>query len=66
LTLGPRYISSGEVALLILLETALAPLLVWIAVGEYPGQWALFGGFIVIGVLVVSNLWSLRKKARRS
>ena len=65
LTLGPRYISSGEVALLILLETALAPLLVWVAVGEYPGQWALFGGFIVIGVLVASNIFLLRQLSGR-
>ena len=61
LTLGPRYISSAEVALLILLETALAPLLVWAVVGENPGQWALLGGAIVIGVLVASNIFLLRQ-----
>ena len=65
LTLGPRYISSAEVALLILLETALAPLLVWAVVGENPGQWALLGGAIVIGVLVASNIFLLRQTSGR-
>lgn len=65
LTLGPRYISSAEVALLILLETALAPLLVWAVVGENPGQWALLGGAIVIGVLVASNIFVLRQTSGR-
>ena len=65
LTLGPRYISSAEVALLILLETALAPLLVWAVIGEYPGQWALIGGTIIISVLVASNILVLREIGRR-
>ncbi len=60
LTLGPRYISSGEVSLLILLESVLAPLLVWAVIGEDPGPLALIGGAIVIGALVVSNLIALR------
>jgi drug/metabolite transporter (DMT)-like permease len=56
MTLGPRYITSAEVGLLILLESVLAPLLVWAVVGEDPGPWALVGGAVVIGVLFVSNL----------
>ncbi|MGR3617160.1 MAG: DMT family transporter [Paracoccaceae bacterium] len=65
LALGPRYISSAEVALLILLESVLAPVLVWYAIGEHPGRWALAGGAVVIGALIVSNLATLaRKKAQ--
>jgi drug/metabolite transporter (DMT)-like permease len=60
LTLGPRYISSAEVSLLILLESVLAPLLVWAVVGEDPGRWAIIGGAVVIGALFVSNIWALR------
>lgn len=63
LTLGPRYISSAEVSLLILLESVLAPLLVWAWIGEDPGRWALVGGVVVIGALVVSNLVVLRRRA---
>ena len=64
LTLGPRYIASAEVALLILLESVLAPLLVWVVIGEDPGPWALAGGAVVIGVLFASNLWVLRQRRR--
>ncbi len=64
LTLGPRYISSTEVSLLILLESVLAPLLVWAVIGEDPGPWALLGGAVVIGGLLVSNLVALRRASR--
>lgn len=65
LALGPRYISSAEVALLILLESVLAPLLVWLIVGEKPGQWTLVGGVMVLGVLCFSNLIALWRKDKR-
>lgn len=56
LAIGPRFITSAEVGLLVLLESVLAPLLAWVVVGENPGAYALLGGGIVIGALVVSNL----------
>jgi drug/metabolite transporter (DMT)-like permease len=64
LTLGPRYLASAEVALLILLESVLAPLLVWAVVGEDPGSWGIIGGAVVIGALFASNLWALRNNRR--
>ncbi|MEM7598558.1 MAG: DMT family transporter [Pseudomonadota bacterium] len=63
LTLGPRYISSAEVSLLILLESVLAPILVWAWIGEDPGRWALVGGAVVIGALLVSNLVVMRRRS---
>jgi drug/metabolite transporter (DMT)-like permease len=65
LTIGPRYISSAEVSLLILLESVLAPILVWAVVGEDPGRWAIAGGAVVIGALLVSNLIVLMRRPRR-
>lgn len=62
LTIGPRYISSAEVSLLVLLESVLAPILVWVIVNEHPGKWALIGGMIVIGALLISNLVALRRR----
>ncbi len=61
LALGPRYITSAEVGLLVLLESVFAPILAWFVVGENPGGYALLGGAIVIGALAVSNLVSLRR-----
>ena len=62
LALGPRYITSGEVALLVLLESVLAPLLAWAAIGENPGRLGLTGGAIVVGALFVSNVVALRRR----
>ncbi|MEE9388926.1 MAG: DMT family transporter [Paracoccaceae bacterium] len=59
LSIGPRYITSAEVALLILLESILAPLLVWAVLGENPGIWVVAGGAIIVGVLLVSNTVAL-------
>ncbi|MEP2470772.1 MAG: EamA family transporter [Paracoccaceae bacterium] len=61
MTLGPRYITSSEVSLLVLLESVLAPLLVWAVIGEHPGRYSLLGGFIVIAALLASNIWALRR-----
>ena len=62
LALGPRYIGSTEVSLLILLESILAPILVWFVIGESPGFWALVGGAVVVGSLLFSNLYLLAKQ----
>ncbi len=64
LAIGPRYITSAEVGLLVLLESVLAPLLAWVVIGEDPGPYALAGGTIVIGALFASNLVVLRRKRR--
>ena len=66
LALGPRYISAAEVSLLVLLESVLAPILVWIVVGENPERWALIGGAVVIGALIVSNTYSLAKQRKHN
>ena len=64
LALGPRYISSAEVSLLVLLESVLAPILVWWVIGEDPGSLAVVGGAVVIGALVVSNVYNLVSQRR--
>ena len=61
LTLGPRYISSAEVSLLVLLESVLAPILVWWLLGEDPGSLAIIGGAMVIAALLISNYVALRQ-----
>lgn len=62
LTLGPRYLPGAEVALLILLESVLAPILVWAVIGENPGGYAIAGGVIVIGALATSNAVALMRR----
>jgi len=53
-TIGPRYIGAAEVSLLMLLETALGPLWVWLAMGEVPATTALTGGAVIVLAILVS------------
>lgn len=62
---GPRYITPAEVSTLLLLEAVLAPLLVWMFLGENPGPRALGGGALVLAVLLVANLLAIREARRR-
>lgn len=51
LSLASRHTAAANVSLLLLLETVLGPLWVWLAVGEAPTPMMLGGGVIVIGSL---------------
>lgn len=65
LALGPRYISSPEVGLIVLLETVLGPFWVWLVIYETPSRWTLLGGGMVVTTLLVHSLLSLKDQARR-
>lgn len=60
MALGPRYIPAPEVGLLLLLETILGPVWVWLALDEVPSRAALIGGAIVVGTLALNALIGLR------
>jgi drug/metabolite transporter (DMT)-like permease len=62
MAIGPRYITSAEVGLFLVLESIFAPVLVWYVLGENPGPTAIMGGVIVLLVLTVSNILGLRAK----
>ncbi|MFQ3355792.1 MAG: drug/metabolite transporter (DMT)-like permease [Paracoccaceae bacterium] len=48
LSLASRYTHVTNVSLIMLLETVLGPLWVWLGTGEQPTNLTIFGGFIVI------------------
>ena len=58
--LGPRYIPAPEVGLLLLLESILGPVWVWLVIGEEPGASTLLGGAVVILTLAVNTIWALK------
>ncbi|SVD23340.1 uncharacterized protein METZ01_LOCUS376194, partial [marine metagenome] len=60
ITLGPRTVPAPEVALLMLLETALGPLWVWIVINEIPSETTFIGGVVVISAVVLQSAWRLR------
>lgn len=65
LALGPRYIPAPEVSLLMLLETVLAPVIVWLALGETASTHTIIGGTIVLCALATNSLISLISNTHR-
>ena len=51
--IGAKYISATHVAVLMLLETALAPIWAWLGVGEKPTTMILLGGLIMFAAVAV-------------
>ncbi len=65
ITTGPRFITAPEVGLLMLLETVLGPLWVWLALGERAGGQALIGGVLVVATLGIYFAVRLRRQGVR-
>ncbi len=61
ITLAPRYLQAPEISLILLLETVLGPIWVWLALGEAPYTRTLIAGFLILGTLVIHTLLSLRQ-----
>lgn len=60
ITLGPRTLPAPEVALLMLLETVLGPLWVWLVIDEMPSHTTFIGGIVVISAVAMQSAWRLR------
>jgi drug/metabolite transporter (DMT)-like permease len=63
-TSGARHIPAAAAALAALLEPALGPIWVWLIYAENPGIYAVIGGVILIGSLVVHSLYDIRAGRR--
>ena len=61
ITIGPRYIPAPEVGLLLLLETVLGPIWVWLVIHEDISSTTLIGGSIVVIALALNSALALRK-----
>ena len=59
ITLGPRYLPAPEVSLILLIETILGPIWVWLVLSEVPHATTLLAGLLIIGTLAVHTLMSL-------
>jgi drug/metabolite transporter (DMT)-like permease len=56
ITYGPKLISAPEVSLIMLLETVLGPVWVWLVLSEQPLRQTFIGGALVVTAIVV-NAW---------
>ena len=59
---GAIYISASEVSLLMIIETMMAPIWVWIFLNEIPSSNTYIGGSIIILTLIVNSLYTLKKE----
>ena len=64
ITMGPRYLPAPEVSLILLTETILGPIWVWLAINEVPQATTLVAGALIISTLAVHtfmSLWATRQ-----
>lgn len=66
ITLGPRYLSAPEVSLILLIETILGPIWVWLVLAEVPEKTTIIAGLLIVGTLLIHTLLSLRDSRRRA
>ncbi len=64
MSLAIHRLPAAELGLIALTEAVLAPLWVWLGVGEAPGPNALAGGAIVLGAVALNQAWALRAERR--
>ncbi len=63
LTIGARHVRAAEVALLTRVQAILAPLWVWLGVGEVPAMTTLIGGAVLLLAVGLHAAWSLGARA---
>ena len=64
--LAPRYLPAPEVSLILRLEALLAPLWVWLVLGEVPSRQTLIGGGIILTTLICLSLYTIRMQRGRT
>lgn len=64
LALAIHRLPAAELGLIALTEAVLAPLWVWLGVGEAPGANALAGGAIVLAAVALNQVWAMRAERR--
>jgi drug/metabolite transporter (DMT)-like permease len=63
IAIGARHVPAGEVALLGRLQLVLAPLWVWMTVGEQPTLLTVVGGVVVLSAIALQSTIALRRRA---
>ncbi|MFP6744260.1 MAG: DMT family transporter [Alphaproteobacteria bacterium] len=61
-TAGSRHVPAAELALLLLTEVVLAPIWVWLWIGEVPRLWTLVGGAVIFTAIIGHAISGMRRK----
>ncbi|HKN57521.1 MAG TPA: EamA family transporter [Gemmatimonadaceae bacterium] len=57
-----KHVTALEAMLIPLVEPVLNPLWVMLALGERPGPWAILGGALVLGAVIVRGTQMMRRR----
>ena len=63
MTVGTRFLPAAEVSLFLLLETILAPIWVWMVIGEVPPEATLAGGVLILVTLILHTVVGFMRDA---
>ena len=58
--LGTRYVPAAQVGLLAMVEPVLAPIWVWMGVGEVPGLATIVGGAIIFSAITIDGILNIK------
>ena len=64
--LGSRYVPAAQVGLLALVEPVLAPVWVWMGVGEVPGLATIVGGTIILLAITTDGILNIKSSESHS
>ena len=64
--LGTRYIPAAQVGLLAMVEPVLAPIWVWMGVGEVPGLATIVGGAIIFLAITIDGILNIKSSGSHS
>ena len=66
MVLGTRYVPAAQVGLLALVEPVLAPLWVWMGVGEVPSLATIIGGTIIFLAITTNGILNIQRSTSNS
>ncbi|XPV82284.1 MAG: DMT family transporter [Halarcobacter sp.] len=58
---GTKFINASEVSLLMIIETVMGPIWVWMFLKEVPSSYTFIGGAIILLTLIINSIYSIRK-----
>ena len=64
--LGTRYVPAAQVGLLAMVEPVLAPIWVWMGVGEVPGLVTIVGGAIIFLAITIDGILNIKSSESHS
>lgn len=62
---GTKFINASEVSLLMIIETIMAPIWVWVFLNEVPSSNTFLGGAIILITLIANSVYNLKKEIRQ-